>query len=115
MMTFAIGSSLTDIIGAQSKDSKTKAANESLADSFGEWMKMSPAERIRAQYLSEQGLSEDDLAAMEPEERKAIEDDIATHVKQQLGMTTDKADETEAALPQAAINLHTMLANLAIS
>jgi TPP-dependent pyruvate/acetoin dehydrogenase alpha subunit len=115
MMTFAIGSSLTDITGAQSRDSKTKAANESLADSFGEWMKMSPAERIRAQYLSEQGLSEDDLAAMEPEERKAIEDDIATRVKQQLGMTTEKSDQPETAPPQAATNLNTMLANLALS
>ncbi|WP_312609030.1 hypothetical protein [Agrobacterium pusense] len=37
---------------------------------------MSLGEKIRAQYLEARGLTESDLAAMSPDERKAIEDEI---------------------------------------
>jgi len=37
---------------------------------------MSLGEKIRAQYLEARGLTESDLAAMAPDERKAIEDEI---------------------------------------
>lgn len=116
-MSLAIGSMLSGASTTESKDSKTKKANDNLADSFGEWMKMSPAEHIRAQYLEEHDLTESDLASMDPEKLKAIEDDISKRVQEQLGMAnanksqTDNATQTQA----ATSNLQDMLFKMAAS
>lgn len=52
---------------------------------FFEWARMSPAERIRAQVLKEHSLTEDGLKELEPDERKAIEKEIADRIKRELG------------------------------
>lgn len=116
-MSLAIGSMLSGASAAESKDSKTKKANDSLADSFGEWMKMTPAEHIRAQYLEEQGLTEDDLASMGPEKLKAIEDEISKRIQEQLGMATANKSQTDNAtqIQAAASNLQDMLFKMSAS
>lgn len=69
--------------GLTAKDSSQSANDKLLAD-FAKWSKMSPAERIRAQYLEAHGLSESSLAQLDPDVQKAIEDDIKQTIKQQL-------------------------------
>lgn len=69
--------------GVSAKDSAQSANDKLLAD-FAKWSKMSPAERIRAQYLEAHGLTETTLAQLDPNVQKAIEDDIKQTVKQQL-------------------------------
>jgi hypothetical protein len=51
---------------------------------------MTPAERIRAQYLEAHGLTESSLSQLDPEIQKAIEDDIKQTIKQQLDAQTKK-------------------------
>lgn len=116
-MSVAIGSYMPGASATESKDSKTKAANDSLADSFSEWMKMSPAEHIRAQYLEENDLTEDDLAAMSPEQLKAIEDEISKRIQEQLGMATanNPNANAEAQTQASASNLQNMLFKMAAS
>lgn len=63
-------------------------------DKFLEYMKMTPAERMAASILEEMGISKEELEAMPPEQRKAIEDTIRERIKEKL-----KADgETKGAL-----------------
>ena len=45
---------------------------------------MSPAEKFRASYLAEKGLTEEDLAAMSPEDRMKIEEEIAAKIKEKI-------------------------------
>lgn len=58
------------------------------------WANMSLGEKIRAQYLEARGLSEGDLAAMPPDERKAIEDEIQKAIR--LAMEAPKDDDVGA-------------------
>lgn len=58
--------------------------NPSAVDKFMKYQQMSPAEKYRAQFLSEQGLSEDDLKNMTVEERTKVESKIAQRIKEKL-------------------------------
>ncbi|QTK82922.1 Hypothetical protein AT6N2_L2276 [Agrobacterium tumefaciens] len=58
---------------------------------LSKWAHMSLGEKIRAQYLEARGLSEGDLAAMPPDERKAIEDDIQKAIR--TAMEAPKDDD----------------------
>jgi TPP-dependent pyruvate/acetoin dehydrogenase alpha subunit len=58
-------------------------------EEFLEYARMSPAERLRAQILEEMELSEDGLAAMDPEARAGIEDEIKRRTLEAL---TGKSD-----------------------
>ncbi|MBR0554230.1 hypothetical protein J5J10_00900 [Ciceribacter sp. L1K23] len=53
-------------------------------DQFAEWVNMSLAEKLRAQYLVANGLTEESLEAMPPEERKAIEDAITEYIEEEM-------------------------------
>lgn len=81
---------------------KQTQARDDLFDDLHKWAKMSIAEKIRAQYLERKGLTESDLAAMPPEERQAIEDEIRKAVLQALGAGdqaqggSDEAAKTQA-------------------
>ncbi len=48
------------------------------------------AERIREQYLKDNDLTEDDVNAMSPEDRKAVEDDIRNAILEAMGVNEDK-------------------------
>ncbi|MCL6708635.1 DUF3106 domain-containing protein [Pseudomonas sp. R2.Fl] len=55
-----------------------------LRDELSEWVDMSLAEKLRAQYLEAHGLTEGDLEALPPDEREAIEDAIADYIKEEM-------------------------------
>lgn len=57
---------------------------------FLKFAKMSPAERIRAAYLKEHGLSEESLASLPKEEREKIEEEIKKLIKTKLGVDETK-------------------------
>lgn len=67
----------------------TERLKPSAEDKFLEYARMSPAERLRAQILEDMKLSEDDVAAMEPEARATVEDEIK---KRMLEALTGKDD-----------------------
>jgi hypothetical protein len=54
------------------------------AEELAAYMKMTPAQRMAADLLKQMGLTQADLDAMPPAERKAITDKIAALVKQQM-------------------------------
>jgi len=49
-----------------------------------EYVKMTPAQRMRADLLKKLGLSEEDLANMSPEERQGVETKLREMVQQQM-------------------------------
>lgn len=57
-----------------------------------------PIERMREQIMKELGLSEDDLAQMTPDERRAVEDEISAIIQERLrqGFGGDRNAETAA-------------------
>ncbi|OLF79789.1 hypothetical protein AWH62_15570 [Maricaulis sp. W15] len=78
--------------------SKALSTEESAAVSeFLRWANMTPAERIRAQYLEQEGLSEDSLAALPEEERERIEMEIQQRIRDALGGTADGAGTSQRA------------------
>lgn len=64
-------------------------ARQSARSEFLKWMQMSPAERIRALFLEEEGLTEESLDRLPAEERERIEDKIKERIEQALGLDTD--------------------------
>ncbi|MYN07156.1 hypothetical protein [Pseudoduganella aquatica] len=57
------------------------------------YMKMTPAERMRDALLKKLGISEEDLAAMPPEQRKSFEEKIGQLVQEEM----QKADHKKGA------------------
>ena len=76
----------------QAKLDKADGESDNLLAEFMELSKMTPAERLRKEMLEEMGLTDESLAALPPEERDAIEEEIRRAIKQQLGV-----DETNQA------------------
>ncbi|GAB5428689.1 MAG: hypothetical protein Devi2KO_21480 [Devosia indica] len=58
-------------------------------EAFLEQARMSPAERLRAQIMEEMELSEEGLAAMEPEARASVEDEIKRRMLEALTGSSD--------------------------
>lgn len=75
---------------------------EAMFAEFKAWADMSPAERIRAQYLEDHDLTEDALKAMSEEERAPILAAIKEAIERQLG-TSDAATQEAATSPEADI------------
>ncbi|WP_159951157.1 hypothetical protein [Rhizobium sp. 18065] len=77
-----------------SKDAETAAAGkDDLANQFRELSDKTAAERIRDDYLESHGMTEEDLAALPEEERKAIEAEIEQSIKRQLGFDENAGAE----------------------
>lgn len=75
------GSHLSRAERRQKEDEARLAqARQDLAD----YMSKSPAEHMREAILKEMGLTEDDLKAMPPEKRAAVEADIDRRIKERL-------------------------------
>jgi TPP-dependent pyruvate/acetoin dehydrogenase alpha subunit len=66
------------------KGQLTESLKPSAKEEFLEYARMSPAERLRAQILEEMKLSEDAVAAMEPEARATVEDEIKKRMLEAL-------------------------------
>ena len=58
-----------------------QSAGQKALDDFNAWTKMTPAQQMRAGILKSMGLSEDDLKAMDPKKRQAVEDTIRERIK----------------------------------
>lgn len=81
-----------EIFAAQAAKESLKAEESQQAKTeFLKFAKMSPAERIRAAYLKDHGLTEETLAQLPREERLKIEEEIKKLIKTKLGL-----DETQA-------------------
>lgn len=74
--------------GVYSSKGAAEAAmkRDNLRAEFMEDSAKTPAERIRDQYLEDHGLTEEMLAEMPEEDRKAVEDEIAALIKRQYGI-----------------------------
>lgn len=74
--------------GVYSSKTALEAATkrDDLRSEFLEESAKTPAERIRERYLEEHGLTEEALADMPDEDRKAVEEEIAALIKRQYGL-----------------------------
>lgn len=77
---------LTDV----PKSTKSTGSTSSL-DEFRKYMEMSPAEKIRYGVLNELGITEEQLAALPPEQREAMEKKIAEMIALKTGGTDQNA------------------------
>ena len=68
------------------KPVETKTAEQK----FLEWAKMTPAERMHAQMLSQLGITEDQFKAMDPAAQQKIEEKIRDMIKKQAEDNNDK-------------------------
>lgn len=57
-----------------------------------DYVKLTPAQRMRVDLLEKLGLTEEELAAMSPEERKSVEDKLRDLVQQQMQEAQAKQD-----------------------
>jgi protein-disulfide isomerase-like protein with CxxC motif len=58
-------------------ESSTSVKPKTAAQELDEYVKMTPEQRMRADILNKLGLTEEELAAMSPEDRQAAEQKIA--------------------------------------
>jgi len=65
-------------------------AKKTARDEFREFAQMTPAERMRAAMLQRLGIKEEDLAAMSPEERQAVEEKLKAMIKEQVENDPDQ-------------------------
>jgi hypothetical protein len=83
MSITAIGSSPA-YGGAYGGVTASPVGETSAKDEFLKFQAMTPAQKMRAMMLAKLGLSEDDVKAMSPEDRKKVEDKIKAMIKQQV-------------------------------
>jgi hypothetical protein len=86
----------------ESTDTTDDTSSADLLSEFAKLANMTPAEKIRDQYLKEHNLTEEQFSQLSPDEQKAINDQIADEIKQQLGAGkgdgSDAENETASAL-----------------
>lgn len=80
-------------------EAAASAAHDALVDQFSKWGNMTPAEYIRARYLEQHDLTEDDLAAMPADQRAAIEKEIAEQIKREMAGIEDDGTEPADDIP----------------
>jgi hypothetical protein len=66
------------------------SSSQSEVDQFQAYAKMTPAERMRASILSSMGLTEDDLKAMTPDQRQAVEQKIEKMIQDAAMQAAEK-------------------------
>lgn len=92
------GGDSTSTTSDSSSPSSSEQSSQDILSEFAKWANMSPVDKIRAQYLEENNLTEDSFKALPSDQQKAINDQIAAEIKQKLG--TDQNDggkETDSA------------------
>lgn len=90
-----LGQSFMDVLADADKRKNVSVATEvtpkeTAVDKFMKYQKMSIAEKLRASYLAEKHLTEESLAAMSPEDRMKIEEEIAQRVREKLAESVRK-------------------------
>lgn len=86
-------------------DSSSDTSSLDILDEFAKLANMTPAEKIRAQYLEQHNLTEEQFSQLPADQQKAINDEIADQIKQQLGNNNqaDNSDETNSAAAALSI------------
>jgi hypothetical protein len=79
----------TNTVSEAAKTSKTTGS--SATEEFRKYMQMTPAEKVRHGVLSELGITEDQLAALPPEQREAMDKKIADMIAIRTGGTDQNA------------------------
>lgn len=69
---------------AASSDPLAATPAKTAKDEFLDYAKMTPAQKMRAAMLGKLNVTEEQLKAMTPEERKKVEDKIKDMIKQQV-------------------------------
>lgn len=90
-----------------SKTSKTIGG--SAADEFSKYMQMTPAEKIRHGVLSELGITEEQLAALPPEQREAMDKKIADMIAIRTGGTDQNAQAIQQGQSLAGAGLFNLI------
>lgn len=75
----------TDDTGSTADASTGDLSSDDILSEFAKWANMTPADKIRAQYLDQQNLTEDQFSQLPTDQQNAINDQIADQIKQQLG------------------------------
>lgn len=78
------------------------AASDALATEFLEFAEMSLEERIRANILREKDMTEEQLAALDPDMRETIEEEIKQAILRALGVEEAKNEAAETGVELAA-------------
>lgn len=90
---------------------KSEKTSGSAADEFRKYMEMTPAEKVRYGVLSELGITEEQLAALPPEQREAMEKKIADMIALKTGGTDANALALQQGQSANNANLFTMIQN----
>lgn len=96
-MSISIGSSFFSTSSPASTTGSSKGTSSkppqttSVEDAFLKEVKKTPAERLRESLLKQMGLTEEALAAMDPETQAAVEKTIADAIKQRLQAGGDQS------------------------
>lgn len=69
---------------AENKKAPAQKSGTTGAEELAEYLRKTPAQHMRDAILKELGLTEEDLDAMPPEKRQAVEETIAARIKEKL-------------------------------
>lgn len=83
----------------QSAAAPTAAKSNTAADEFLAYMKKSSAERIQEAWLAAHGLTKEKLAAMKPDERDAVLEQMAKEIKDQVAQAATETTEKKKPAP----------------
>ncbi|SHM80176.1 hypothetical protein [Bradyrhizobium lablabi] len=75
---------------SSTKSTLTAKPTQTAEQKFLEWAKMTPAERMHAQMLSQLGITEDQFKAIDPAAQQKIEEKIRDMIKKQAENGSDK-------------------------
>jgi hypothetical protein len=73
-----------------SASTSSPVGETSAKDEFLKFQAMTPAQKMRAMMLAKLGVTEEQLKAMSPEDRKKVEDKMKDMIKQQVQNDPDK-------------------------
>jgi hypothetical protein len=83
------GSSSSPVAGAATPAASSAGPDAGSANSvvqqFEQYAKMTPAQRLHAEMLSQLGLTEDQFKALPPAQQQKINEQIAQMIKKQMG------------------------------
>lgn len=76
-----------------SASTSSPVSEPSARDEFMKFQAMTPAEKMRAMMLSKLGLTEEQVKAMSPEDRKKVEDKLKEMIKQEVQQDPNRKDQ----------------------
>ena len=90
-----IGASIASSAASSSESpvEKVLTTHKTAGEELAEYQSKSVAQHLRDAILKEMGLTEDDLDAMTPEKRAAVEETIAKKIQERLLAQSDSAPE----------------------